>query len=358
MLAFPLSTETRALIDAQRARQEDVRQQIVSAYGSIAGYLGSMVTEMIEEPSPDLLKPFYALYERSFPLAEEREPLSGFTSVLAFNTNQQVQGLFGPTREVVMALRAPGSDVVVAAANYMIMMYPGPQRPYFGFDGSCQLNFLCVDAELRGMGFAQRLLDQLDLEVRRVVAEATGVAEPDLFFTIEQNNPARMTSGQIEEDAAAALIDPLERMRWWAKRGYRKLEFEYEQPPLSPDHKPCSYIDYFVRFPKARSSSTPALPASALLEHLRRFFFVGVGKFEIDMKRNAQWIRQKADLESRSAVPIVPLQILVPFELRRLVILGGFTALHSFKESIDYLGQVARRVSVAEPRRSGTQMPV
>ena len=112
MPASPLSAETRTLIDAQRARQEHTRQKIVSAYGSIAGYLGATVTEVIEEPSPDLLKPFYALYERSFPLAEEREPLSGFTSVLAFNTNQQVQGLFGPIREAVMAGKYPPAEPI------------------------------------------------------------------------------------------------------------------------------------------------------------------------------------------------------------------------------------------------------
>jgi ribosomal protein S18 acetylase RimI-like enzyme len=304
MSSVVFSSETRARIDNQRARQMRGREELISKYGSISDFLSDTVLEIVNDEASTSLKSFYALYQRMFALEEEREPLSGFQTVLGFNRNPQVQGLFGPLQEAVMLLRARRSDNVIAAVNYIVMMYPAPQRPLLGFDGSCQINFLCVDPDFRGTGLGQHMLDCVDREARRLVASKTGAIDPDMFFTIEQNNPARMTPEQIETDAAVALVDPFERMNWWAKRGYRRLEFKYEQPPLSPNQRPCDFIDYFVRFPSDPGCATQKLAAGALFEHLRRFFFVSVGKFEIDLKHNPQWAQQKNYLESRLAICI------------------------------------------------------
>src|SRR5262249_10847017 len=123
------------------------------------------------------------------------------------------------------------------------------------------------------------------------------------FVTCEQNNPDRMTHEQLDEDLKAALIDPRERMAWWRRRGYRKLGFDYCQPPLSPDHEACTYIDYFVRF--SGSETHDSLPAGVLLEHLRRFFYVSVGKFERDMDEEPNWMRQRDQLAKAREVKVL-----------------------------------------------------
>src|SRR6185436_11277068 len=113
------------------------------------------------------------------------------------------------------------------------------------------------------------------------------------FVTCEQNNPARMSAAQLDADMAAALIDPYERMRWWRSRGFAKLAFDYCQPALNPGQEPCRYIDFFVRFVGDQPSRRRALPAPLLAEHLRRYFFVSVGKFEQDMRRDPTWVGQR-----------------------------------------------------------------
>lgn len=305
MSSVALSATTRSRIEEQIAGQTAGREKIIEHCGSIASFLDGLSIEVIDTPSSPLLQPFYALYERCFPLEEEREPLEGFKTVLAFNTDDDVQGLYGPIHEFVLVVRVPGSDTCVAAANFAVHAYPEPQRAPGGFDGSCQLNFLCVEPSLRAIGLGQFVLGEVDRIVRRTLANRTGRAAPRYFTTIEQNNPLRMSGEQIEEDAAAALIDPYDRLRWWSRRGYRKLDFSYVQPPLSLAHEPCLYIDYYVRFSNQADAASGTLDAAVLLEHLRRFFFVSVGKFEIDMARNPQWISQRAALERVDTVAVL-----------------------------------------------------
>lgn len=305
MRSVALSAATRSRIEVQIARQSAGRHKIIEHRGSIASFLEGLSIEVIDKPSSPLLQPFYALYERCFPLEEEREPLEGFKTVLTFNADDNVQGLYGPIQEFVLVVRAPGSDTCVAAANFAVLSYPEPQRAPGAFDGSCQLNFLCVEPNLRAIGLGQFVLGEIDHIVRRTLVDRTGQAVPRYFTTTEQNNPLRMSGEQIEKDAAAALIDPYDRLRWWARRGYRKLDFSYVQPPLSIAHEPCLYIDYYVRFSTEADAVSATLDAAVLLEHLRRFFFVSVGKFEIDMARNPQWISQRAALERVDTVAVL-----------------------------------------------------
>jgi ribosomal protein S18 acetylase RimI-like enzyme len=293
---------TRALIDQQRKRQLAARSRIKAAHGSLKSYISKLEFIDIDRSRSPLLQDFYALYEKAFSLAEEREPLSGFETVLAFNQHAQVQAGFGPFYEAITIVR--DYKTVIAAANYTIMSYRSPQRARIGFDGSCQLNFICVDKTVRGVGLARALLNHVDTRISDVVSSETAAAAPRVFITCEQNNPARMTQKQIETDAAAALIDPLERTRWWSKLEFSRLDFPYEQPPLSVQHQPCAYIDYYVRIPNEDMGSRRSFQTRPLLEHLRRFFFVCVGKFDIDMTRNEEWLRQKKYLEEREHVPV------------------------------------------------------
>lgn len=113
-----------------------------------------------------------------------------------------------------------------------------------------------------------------------------------------------MTPRQLADDVEAALIDPYERLSWWQKRGYRRLAFDYCQPPLSARQEPCDYIDYFVRVLDLQCDVPHALPASVLLEHMRRFFFVSVGKCERDMNSDPNWIRQRNMLQNAKEISI------------------------------------------------------
>ena len=275
-------------------------------YGSIEAYRATL--EFIDIGSPDCprLADFYALYESVFALAEEREPLSGFVTALAFNRDNRAQALVGPFFETISVLRDPETEKVLGAASCTILSYPEKQGGAAAFfDASCHVNFLCVDKAVRGIGLGDTLLWHVDHRVRQVAAAATGVPTPRYFVTCEINNQTRMTPAQIETDTAAALIDPAERLRWWTKRNFARLDFPYDQPPLSAQHLPCTYVDCYARIGDGSGPEISFLPAAPLLEHLRRFFLASVGKLAIDMARNAQWQRQKRYLEARAFIPLL-----------------------------------------------------
>jgi hypothetical protein len=111
-----------------------------------------------------------------------------------------------------------------------------------------------------------------------------------------------MTTEQLTADIEASGMDPCDRLAWWTRRGYRKLGFAYRQPPLNPGQQPCNYLDYYVRFPDGITPAT--LAAATLAEHLRRLFFVSVGKLEVDMAVNCEWIAQRDDLVARDTIAI------------------------------------------------------
>jgi hypothetical protein len=141
--------------------------------------------------------------------------------------------------------------------------------------------------------------------MRRFIVTKAPNAGNKFFITCEQNNPSRMSAEQLQEDFEAGGIVPAARLKWWQKKGYRRLDFRYEQPPLYPGADPCTYLDYYARVSDESRSGIDSTASAILLEHLRRFFFVSVGKFAFDMSNNSQWLQQKRELESRSEIPLV-----------------------------------------------------
>ncbi len=299
---MPSSKLSPVIADAlnhQLARQEAFRREVADVNGSSAGYLAKLKLSDITLGNDERLEPFYELYSAVFTLEEEREPIEGFRTVLDLNADPRVIKEFGPLREQVTVAQDP-SGRVVGAANYILFAHDEAEARKFGYAVSAQLNFLCVDQDRRGAGIAQLLLDDLYRKVDLYAAEQRRPAKG--FITCEQNNPARMTREQLDDDMAAALIDPYERMRWWRSRGFAKLAFDYCQPALNPGQEPCRYIDFFVRF--TGTNAKHSLPAPLLIEHLRRYFFVSVGKFEQDMERDPTWLSQRNALAALSEVAV------------------------------------------------------
>ena len=134
-----------------RKRTKEVAGAIASEYGSAAVYRASLQLQMIDAPDDPLLPAFYDLYAQIFTLADEREPLDGFASVLAFNENAAVQRDYGPFREPILIARDPRSGELIAAVNFTLYAYP---RSIYAFDASCQMHFLMVREDIRGLGSA------------------------------------------------------------------------------------------------------------------------------------------------------------------------------------------------------------
>ena len=245
-------------------------------------------------PEEPLLEKFYDLYGRVFTLPEEREPVSGFRTVLALNADPEVQRRFGPLEERITLACEDGTGRVLGATNYILYAYP---EGAFDYAASCQLNFICVDEEARGRGIAGQLLARLEREVRDY-ANARAPRRPQAaFITCEQNDPGLMTPAQLAADRDASGIDAEARLAWWVRRDFRRLDFRYRQPPLNPGQQACEYLNYYIHF-VPDGAAPERLPAALLKDHLRRFFFVSVGKLDVDMDANPQWREQRDLLDS------------------------------------------------------------
>jgi GNAT superfamily N-acetyltransferase len=254
----------------------------------------------LSEPNDSILEPFYDLYSQVFTLEEEREPIEAFRAILDMNSRTDLQRDFGPYCEYITVAKARDSRVI-ALANYILYAYPGGA---YEFSGSSQLNFICVAPDARGQGMATQLLRFLETRVDAFATAHTGEPSPRTFITIEQNNPSRMTPEQRRRDEAAAGISSERRNRWWRRQGYRRLDFPYVQPPLSEEQEACRYIDYYARLLGPGSADFNSLPSAQLLDHLRRYFFISVGKFEFDMASCEEWREQKVFLESTKRIAL------------------------------------------------------
>lgn len=112
----------------------------------------------------------------------------------------------------------------------------------------------------RGLGLGSSLLEQVRV-----------ISRPDFIFC-EQNDPSLMNREEIEEDMRSSGISPQERIGWWTRRGFGRLEFRYVQPPLSPDKAPAQGMSLNV------CPSDSPLDAKVVEAHLRRFFYISVLK--------------------------------------------------------------------------------
>ena len=248
------------------------------------------------------LQAFYDLYSRIFTLSEEREPIEGFRTVLRLSHDKTVAREFGPLSERITLAIDNATGAVAGATNFIYYGFGGGWDLY-DVAGSCQLNFICVDQAHRTRGIAPLLLRDMEEKLAAFAREKVPQSHGYLFITCEQNNPHRMTPDQLSADIRDSGMQPNDRLAWWMRRGYRRLDFSYRQPPLNASLKACTYLDYYIRFPDNKDRAT--LPAAILAEHLRRFFFVSVGKLEIDMNANPEWIAQRDALAARQAIAVV-----------------------------------------------------
>ncbi|MFI5014672.1 MAG: hypothetical protein ACHQAY_20240 [Hyphomicrobiales bacterium] len=297
-----LDAESAALIAAQTLRERALAVRLGQEFGNLDAYRRILRRVEIDADDAPRLRDFYALYEGIFTLAEERESFEGFETVLRFNADLRLQAEFGPFRELVTLVYEPGRSGPVGAANFILYAYP---TTLGGFQGSAQLNFLCVDEERRGAGIAGVLLADLDRRVAAFARAHARIAASKTFITCEQNNPERMTDEELRADARAALIDPHQRLSWWRARGYRKLDFPYRQPPLDPERKPCNYVDYFVRLQQEVGHTQSSIPSVVLVEHIRRYFYVSIGKFDFDMSKNPEWLLQIVILKRNNHINVL-----------------------------------------------------
>lgn len=305
MVTTDLSLSVVDLLKVHRQKCADKVDEICANHGSKVAYRKTLKIERIDQPDDPRLEEFYRLYLSNFTLEDERESLEGFAKVLGYNWDPSIQRDYGPFSEPIILLRDPADNVLVGAANFVSYAYPGQSSTHSGIDASCQLNFLVVRDTLRGVGIAFDLLNLVEAELLQFARQHTDQKTHKAFMTIEMNNPHRMTTEQLDADATAALMDPQDRTIWWEKQGFYRLDLPYVQPALASGGEACRYLDYFIRCNFGLNEVPEEVPSLVIQEHIRRFFYVSVGKFETSMDENPEWKEIVQFLSKRPSVKII-----------------------------------------------------
>lgn len=236
----------------------------------------------------------YALYERLFPLSDEREPPEAFLQILALNDDADVQRRFGPWREIVAAVRV-GADGPVVGGHVFGVTTSGAHAAY-GCGASVQGIYTFFDASVRGRTPILEIKRYFQDQALRAFG-LTRVMRAPLVF-LEVNNPLRMSAAEIAEDTARSGIDPHRRYVFWQRCGLRPLRLPYVQPRLRPDAQPVRCLDLFC------SADGPDVPAAVVAQHLRAFVSVSVLK-GADARTDADFAPLAAWLDVQTAVAFV-----------------------------------------------------
>lgn len=230
------------------------------------------------DPDNSLLDTFFAGYDRAFVLPNEKEEIDGFRDCLALNLPPAYVPLaerYGPFREFVAVAVDTGlvPEAVVGGANFICYLLTSEAgKPVLAMN----LNYIFVLPEHRRQGYLGRILDACEQLARQAFRSKDGSSEsgaiPLLIF-MELNDPLRLGPAEYALDTGHSGLDQLQRIRIWASKGARIIDFPYVQPPLAE----AQAADHNLLLAVLGADGT-GLSACLLRDHLSRFFAISVLK--------------------------------------------------------------------------------
>lgn len=271
-------------VAAAVARQNQVRLDVMSRFGDPAFFRDSLKLEMINRPGHPDFPELYDFYASFFTLPDETETFEGFEATLKLNTDPVSVERFRQNEETWLYLREPDKGQIIAGVDFSTYLLPESLQKAHGFSGTNHIIYIFVKPEYRSLGIATHLLKLAEDYAR----DFCGGGE--VLFFCEQNAPELMTAEEYFSDNLNALIDQCERLKWWDRLGYKRLNFNYVQPPLNPGMEPCVNLTFNVR-----AAGVLAIPAVLVKAHLERFFLIAVFKGreaagDKDFDRQISWL--------------------------------------------------------------------
>ncbi len=245
------------------------------------------------QPGSEVFAEFYAGYDRAFVLPDEKEDVSGFERCLALNDSpayEELAAKYGAFSEICLVADDIAAGLRVGGANVITIAY---QHAI-----TANLNYIYIDEAARGSGRFTPML----AAVRQTIS-ARFETRPLMF--IEQNDPFAMSAEAYERDTRYTGLDQFDRLRVWARRGARVVDFPYIQPPLSPGQVAESHLVYSVV-----GAPATTVPACILEHHLRGFF--GISVLKGAAIENSDVARRQVELLSDMCVAGTEIPLLDP----------------------------------------------
>jgi GNAT superfamily N-acetyltransferase len=223
-----------------------------------------------------LLRFHGGLYSAAFPDRNEREAYDNMVTSL--------RGANGHHCDYHVVLVLDGDEIV-----------GGSISDYFEASNSAVIEFITIAPDRQARGIGTWLLSETEARLQR---DARLRNREALFIAAEIDDPFRSAR-------TGDAMDPFARARWWAKRGYGRLEFPYVQPPLSTSQQPVAHLALTTK----PLSGTPdgTLAATAVDAFIRDYLRYGM-RIE-EPESSVEYSRMAAWLGTRPRVSIAPLDV-------------------------------------------------
>ncbi len=263
-----LKEEFRKAQKESVALSEKTREEILEKYSTPESFFESLNIREINQPGDKGFPAVYNFYTSFFTLPDETESFEGFEATLKLNANEQMTAKYGRFKECWLYATLPGSNEIIAGINFSVYELDSSYKNQTSFDATGHVIYIFVKVPYRGLGIAGRLLSLAE-------KKASGFWNDSLriLWFCEQNAPEKMTPKEYFADNLNALIDQCDRLIWWDKHGYKRLAFNYIQPPLNPGQFACDNLTLNVK-----AKDQKELPSFLVKSHLERFFTLAVFK--------------------------------------------------------------------------------
>ena len=185
----------------------------------------------VTDPDSDLLKQFHDVLVEAFPEPYAREDVP----ILRKNLRE---GSWTSGDEVCRyhLIVAQWNDQVVGGASFYSFNHRGEASlaPALGMGA-----YLAVKKEFRRNGIGAKLIAMRDQILSGDARELNCYLKG---LVIQVNDPELMSMEEIKQDS----MDPWERERFWKQRGYRKIAFNFIQPPIREGEPPIEYLSLYM----------------------------------------------------------------------------------------------------------------
>ncbi|MDE1153391.1 MAG: hypothetical protein PW788_12715 [Micavibrio sp.] len=284
-----------------------------------ADYTNRLKTHVIDSADQPataaLMKRMYSLYERMFPIEDEREDLNKLLRVLKDNNDPAKQSEGAPFRQQWIVVEDEKGDVV--AARY-ISTFSAAQdaEVQASVHGTQHLTYSFVDPKHRSFGLGDHTMKVAEDEGRKFIAGTFGNAltpeNVNLLQFCEQNAPLRMTPQALLEDTRGAKTDQFWRRDYYEKMGFREIQHNYTQVPLRADGESVDFLDLLVRSrPDADSTADKTKGLSSIAANTVSFHIYNTSKRsfaagQYDVDSHPEWQKQSQDLAAKTQLTVRP----------------------------------------------------
>ncbi len=274
-------------------------------------YQANLKVHVIDDPSSpqakDLMKRMYGLYEKIFPLEEEREEYDKLLELMGKNHDKQLQATGAPFKEQWILVEDKDGKIV-SARNTITFAAREQDKMAAVADGTQHLIYGFVDPQHRSFGLGDFTMKIAEDEARKFIGSQTGkdAGKVDFVQISEQNAPLKMSMESTLIDTAGAKTDQFWRRHYYESLGFRELGFDYIQLPLEPradGGEACYDLNLITRGVPAPDGGRgmtrvlDTLPAAVARFHLYNFFDRSVAAGQYEVEADQDWIAMSDNLQ-------------------------------------------------------------